>query len=121
MLDADKVIIVVSINDLNLVKDFDSFVLRTHDACAMCLHVAVEVTRLGEPGLADLALVGFFSRVGTVVLGKGRAIGKTFATNVTFVGTISGVSPHVCCDGGALRESPVTYWTFEGFFAAVSA
>ena len=87
----------------------------------MGLHVTIEVARLGEAGLTDFALVGFFSRVGAVVLGEGRAIGKAFAANVTFVGTISGVSPHVRCDRGTLRESPMAHGTLEGFFAAVSA
>lgn len=94
---------------------------RTHDASAMSFHVAVEVTRLGEPGLTNLALVGFFSSVGAVVLSEGGAISKPFATDVAFVRTISRVGPHVRCNGGALWESPMAYGTFEGLFTAVSA
>ena len=84
-------------------------------------HVTIQVAALGESCIANLALIRFFPGVGTVMLGKGRAIGKPFPTGTAFVGAISRVCPHVSCHRATLRETTVAYGTFEGFFSAVGA
>ena len=57
----------------------------------VCAHVAVEVARLGEPGVADLTLVRLFARVRAVVLSEGGAVGKALSARVTLVRPVAGV------------------------------
>ena len=85
----------------------------------VCAHVAVEVAGLGEPSVADLALVRLLAGVRAVVLGEGGAVGEALAARVTLVGTVAGVRTQVRRDGAALRKSALTDGTFERFFAAV--
>lgn len=81
--------------------------------------MAVEVTGLREPSVADLTLVRFFARVCSVVLGEGGAVGKALSARVTLVRSVAGVRAQVCGDGAALREPALTDGAFEGFFSAV--
>lgn len=88
---------------------------------AMGSHMTIQVAALGESCIADLALIGFFPSVGTIMLGKGRAVGKPFPTSTAFVGAVSRVCPHVSCHRATLRETTVAYGTFERFFSTVGA
>ena len=85
----------------------------------VCAHVTVQVPRLGEASIADLALVRFFSCMCPVVLGEGGAVGEAFAACVTLVGTVPGVRAQMGGDGRALREPALADGTFERFFSAV--
>lgn len=65
----------------------------------VCAHVPVQVPRLREASIANLALVRFFSCVCPVVLGEGGAVGEAFAACVTLVGTVPRVRAQVGGDG----------------------
>ena len=83
--------------------------------------MSVEVTRLRESSITDLALVRFFSSVCSVMLGQSGAVGKTLSTHVAFVRSVSGVCPHVRRHRRALGKPATANWTLEWFFSGVSA
>lgn len=65
----------------------------------MCLHVAVEVSRLGESQVADLAAIRLVSGVDALVLGKGGGVRKALPTEVASVWPFSRVGAEVSRDG----------------------
>lgn len=84
-------------------------------------HVSVEIARLRESGITDLALVGFFPCVGAVVLSEGGAIGETLTACVTLVRPVSRMRAQMGGDRAALRKSSLAHGAFERFFTAVCA
>lgn len=65
----------------------------------MCLHVAVEVSRLGESQVADLAAIRLVACVDALVLGKGGGVGKALSTEVAAVWPFARVGAEMSRDG----------------------
>ena len=85
------------------------------------LHVAMEVARLREPEVADLAAVGFLAAVDPLVLGEGGGVGEALAAVVAPVWPLAGVGSEVGSHGRALGEPLLADGAAERFFSAVRA
>ncbi len=87
----------------------------------MCLHVSMEVTRLGESEITDLTTVGFFPTVNSFVLGESRGVSKSLAAVVAAVWPFSGMSAKMSGHRRALREPLVANWATKRLFTAVGS
>lgn len=83
------------------------------------LHVAMEITRLGEAEIAHLAAVGLLPAVDPLVLGERRGVSKGFAAVVAPVWPLSRVGSEVSCHGRTLREPFLAYGAAKWLFSAV--
>ena len=81
--------------------------------------MAVEIARLREPQVADLATVGFFTTVDPLMFGKGRGVGEAFAAVVTPVWPLTGMGSEVGSHGRALGESLLADWAAERLLSAM--
>ena len=85
------------------------------------LHVAVEVPRLREPKIADLAPIRLLPAVDPLVLGESRRVGKGLPAVVAPVRSLPRVRPEMCCDRRTLREPLLADGARERLLATVGA
>ena len=85
----------------------------------VCLHVAVQIARLGKSEVAHLTPVRFLSTVDALVLGEGGGIRKALPAVVTAVGALPRVGTEVGRHRRALRETLLADGAAERLFPAV--
>ena len=82
-------------------------------ACSvvMSLHVSMEVPRLRESEVADLATIWLLTTVDALVLSQSGSISEGFSTEVTAVWPLTRVGAEVSRHRGTLGEAFLAYWT----------
>lgn len=83
--------------------------------------MAIEISWLREPLIANIALVRFLASVSAHVLGERGAVREGLGTNTASVRAFAIVSAHVRGDGGRLGELTAANVTLKWLFTGVNA